>query len=134
MPIASISTTSLRKDGMVRRNLVPARPPTHPQAILRQDILQARGMSVADAAKALGISRQQHHQFSRTLRRSLPRWRCGRGEFGGNGPELWLRMQVTYDVWHARREMTGTLDHMPTVKAEPNMQARASECMNGDGW
>jgi plasmid maintenance system antidote protein VapI len=56
------------------------------------------------------------------------------GKFRGYGPELWLRKQVTYDLWHARQEkMAGTLDHMPTVKAGPNMQARASECLNGDG-
>lgn len=26
-----------------------------------------------------------------------------------NGPELWLRMQVTYGLWHAGEETAGTL-------------------------
>jgi plasmid maintenance system antidote protein VapI len=39
------------------------------------------------------------------------------GKFCGNGAELWLRMQVAYDLWHARQQMAGTLDHIPTVKA-----------------
>jgi plasmid maintenance system antidote protein VapI len=39
------------------------------------------------------------------------------GKFCGNGPELWLRMQVTYDLWHARQAMAGALDHIPTAKA-----------------
>jgi plasmid maintenance system antidote protein VapI len=27
------------------------------------------------------------------------------GKLLGNGPAIWLRLQATYDAWHAEREM-----------------------------
>jgi addiction module HigA family antidote len=40
------------------------------------------------------------------------------GKFCGNGPDLWLRMQTTYDLWHARRDLAREIDRI--VTAEPN--------------
>jgi antitoxin HigA-1 len=102
---------------MVRRNLVSIRPPTHPGAILREDVVPAVGMSVSDVAKALGVSRQQLHRILAETAPITPEMALRIGKFCGNGPELWLRMQVTYDLWHAQQEMAATLDHIPTVKA-----------------
>jgi plasmid maintenance system antidote protein VapI len=39
------------------------------------------------------------------------------GEFLGNGPELWLRMQQDYDLWQARDAMKPTLDKIRRNKA-----------------
>jgi antitoxin HigA-1 len=103
---------------MVRKNLIPARPPTHPGAILREDVLPALGMSVSDVAKALGVSRQQLHRILAETAPITPEMALRIGKFCGNGPELWLRMQVSHDLWHAHQEMAGTLDHIPTVKAK----------------
>jgi antitoxin HigA-1 len=106
------------EDCMVRKNLVLARASTHPGAILREDVLPALGMSVSDVAKALGVSRQQLHRILAETAPITPEMALRIGKFCGNGPELWLRMQGTYDLWHARREMAGTLDHIPTVTAK----------------
>jgi antitoxin HigA-1 len=38
------------------------RPPIHPGEILREDILPALRLSVSEAARRLGISRQQLHR------------------------------------------------------------------------
>ncbi len=38
------------------------RPPIHPDEILREDVLPALGLSVSEAARRLGISRQQLHR------------------------------------------------------------------------
>ena len=103
---------------MVRRNLAPTRAPTHPGAILREDVLPALDVSVSDVAKALGVSRQQLHRILAETAPVTPEMALRIGKFCGNGPELWLRMQVSYDLWHARQAMAGTLDHIPTAKAK----------------
>jgi hypothetical protein len=36
------------------------------------------------------------------------------GKFCGNGPGLWLRLQQTYDLWHAERLPARTIDRIPT--------------------
>ena len=44
------------KDGSGRR-------PTHPGAILREDVLPALGLSVSEAARQLGVTRQTLHRI-----------------------------------------------------------------------
>ena len=70
------------------------RPPTHPGAILREDVLPALAMSVTGVAKALGVLRQQ---VRRIMSETAPitQMALRLGKFCGNGPDLWLRMQAT---------------------------------------
>lgn len=95
------------------------RPPIHPGEVLREDVLPALRLSVSEAARRLGVSRQQ-------LRRALA---CTHpittdtalriGKFAGNGPELWLRMQQAYDWWHLERRMEGELSKIePAASVE----------------
>jgi antitoxin HigA-1 len=39
------------------------------------------------------------------------------GKFRGNGPGLWLRLQQTYDLWHAARLLADALKRIPTLRA-----------------
>jgi addiction module HigA family antidote len=94
------------------------RAPTHPGAILREDVLPALGMSVTGVAKALGVSRQQVHRIMAETAPVTPEMALRLGKFCGNGPDLWLRMQATYDLWHARRNIGREIDRIVTV--EPN--------------
>jgi addiction module HigA family antidote len=94
---------------------VQARAPTHPGAILREDVLPAIGMSVTGVAKALGVSRQQLHRIMAETAPVTPEMALRLGKFCGNGPDLWLRMQATYDLWHARRDLKSDLDRISTV-------------------
>jgi antitoxin HigA-1 len=96
-----------------------ARAPTHPGAILREDVLPALGMSVTGVAKALGVSRQQLHRIMAETAPITPEMALRLGKFCGNGPELWLRMQTTYDLWHARRDLKSDLDRISTVTSNP---------------
>jgi antitoxin HigA-1 len=94
------------------------RPPTHPGAILRNDVLPAIDMPITKIAKALGVSRQQFH---RILAETMPvsvDMALRLGKFFGNGPDLWLRMQTTWDLWHARRDLGDELARIPTPKAK----------------
>ena len=103
---------------MARKRSVPARVPTHPGAILREDVLPALDMSVSGVAKALGVSRQQLHRILAETAPITPEMALRIGKFCGNGPDLWLRMQATRDLWQARQDMAGKLDRIPTAKAK----------------
>jgi antitoxin HigA-1 len=35
----------------------------------------------------------------------------------GNGPELWLRLQRDYDLWHATQALGEQIKAIPTLKA-----------------
>jgi len=48
------------------------RSPVHPGEVLREDVLPALGLSVSEAARRLGISRQQLHRVL-----ACTQWRLG---------------------------------------------------------
>jgi antitoxin HigA-1 len=84
----------------------PGRCPTHPGAILREDVLPALDMSVTEAAEKLGISRQMLHGILAEKHAVTPEMAVRLGKFCGNGPGLWLRMQQNHDLWQAARDLT----------------------------
>ena len=89
------------------------RPPTHPGAVLREDVLPALGVSVAQAARDLGVSRQLLHGILRTDRPETPEMALRLARYCGNQAQFWLNMQVNHDLWRARRAMSGKLSRIP---------------------
>ncbi len=92
-------------------------PPTHPGALLREDVLPALGITVSTAAAQLGVSRAMLHRILAGTHAVSPTMALRLGKFCGNGPELWLNMQRAFDLWYAEREMRGELLKIPTHKA-----------------
>lgn len=82
--------------------------PPHPGATLREDVLPALGLSVAEAARQLGVSRvalsrvlHGHSAISVDLARRLELWLGGPN--AGPSAEVWLRGQLAYDLWQASK-------------------------------
>jgi len=94
------------------------RPPVHPGEILREDVLPTLGLSVSEAAKRLGISRQQLHRVLACTHPITTEMALRIGKFAGNGPGLWLRMQQAYDLWHAEHKMQDELSKIETVASD----------------
>lgn len=95
----------------------PARPPTHPGAILREDVLPRLNLSVSEAARQLRVTRQTLHRILAGRAAITPEMAIRLGKFCGNGPGLWLRMQQAYDLWHAQRRLRAEVDRIPTAAA-----------------
>ena len=87
--------TTIRERAMKRRNGLP---PIHPGEIIKEDILPSVGLSVTGAARALGVSRQMLHGIL-SGRKPLSAIMCLRvARLFGGSPELWMRLQATYDL------------------------------------
>ena len=79
-------------------------PPIHPGEIIREDILPEVGLTVTAAARALGVSRQMLHGIL-AERRPLSAVMCLRiSRLFGSSPEMWLRLQATYDLKKAEQD------------------------------
>ena len=102
---------------MPKSKLSTSRAPTHPGEILREDVLPALNMSVTDAAKELGISRQTLHRLLVGTIGVSPEMALRLGRWCGNGPNVWLRMQVAFDLWHTERAMADALADIPSHQA-----------------
>lgn len=86
--------------------------PSHPGAVLQDTVLRANGgITVTEFAERLRVSRvalsrvvNGHAAISAELAIRLA------AALGGSA-ESWLRMQVTYDLWHAAKK------RRPKIKA-----------------
>lgn len=91
------------------------RAPVHPGEILREDVIKSLGLSVSEAARRLGVSRQQLHRILACTHPISTEMALRIGKFAGNGPGLWLRMQQAYDLWHAENRLASELSKIDTV-------------------
>lgn len=94
-------------DHPAKRNT--SRSPTHPGAILREDMLQALNLSEAKTARRLHVSRQTVHELLAERKGFTPEMALRIGKLAGNGAPFWLRMQQDYDLWHAERALADEL-------------------------
>ncbi|MEO8198626.1 MAG: HigA family addiction module antitoxin [Thermoanaerobaculia bacterium] len=93
------------------------RRPTHPGAILREDVLPDLQMSVTEVAGRLGVSRQTLHKILAEQSPVTAAMALRLGKFCGNGPDLWLRLQQQVDLWDAERTLAAELAKIALAKA-----------------
>ncbi len=77
------------------------RPPIHPGEILREDFLPDYGLTVAELAEAVGVSRQSINELLRERRAISPEMALRLGKFFGMSAEFWLSLQRNVDLWAA---------------------------------
>lgn len=89
------------------------RRPTHPGELFRDVVLPEVGLSVSEAARQLGVSRQTLHAIMSGRSAVTAEMALRFGRFCDNGPGLWLRMQQTFDLWQAQQALEGQLETIP---------------------
>jgi addiction module HigA family antidote len=107
----SSSTAEPRQYPVTRRR---ERCPTHPGELLRQILGEGLGLSVSEAARRLGVSRMSLHRILSSERAVTPEMALRLGKLCGNGPGLWLRMQVAHDLRRLERSTRAELARIPT--------------------
>ena len=78
------------------------RCPSHPGAVLR-DMIADTGLTKAELASRLGISRQQFHDILAERKPLSPAIAVRVGKLFGGGTALWVRIQAAFDAWQADR-------------------------------
>jgi antitoxin HigA-1 len=102
----------------------PDRCPTHPGALLREDVIPATGKTKAEIARLLGISRQHLYDVLRERKPVSPAVAVRLGKLFGDGAGVWVRMQAAYDTWHAEREED--VSGIPTLRPQSRISASAA--------
>ena len=95
----------------------PQRKPTHPGAVLREDVLPELDWTQGEFASRLMVSRQTvsdllHERKSITAEMAI---RIARAV--GGTPESWLRMQEALDLWAAEAKFNNNPGLAPKVLA-----------------
>lgn len=79
------------------------RPPTHPGGILTRHHLEPSGLSLAEVARRLGVSRYTLSKVVHEQAAVTPDLALRLSQAFGTSPELWLNLQQVYDLWYAAR-------------------------------
>jgi addiction module HigA family antidote len=74
--------------------------PPHPGRIVRDECLEALGLTVTDGARALGVSRQALNNLVNEKAGISAEMAVRLAKAFGSTAETWLRMQVAYDLAH----------------------------------
>lgn len=91
-------------ENAAKRN--PNLPPMHPGEFVTE-VVENLGMPVSMIAKALGTSRRHLCAIMNERRPVTPALAAHLSNLCGYGPELWMRLQATYDA--AKRNRRGRL-------------------------
>jgi addiction module HigA family antidote len=77
--------------------------PPHPGEMIREDYLKPTGVTVTDAAKALGVTRQALSDLLNGHSGISPEMAIRLEKAGWTTADHWMAMQTQHDLWHARQ-------------------------------
>lgn len=77
--------------------------PPHPGELIRRQCLEPLGLTVTDAAKGLGVSRNTLSMLVNGRLGISPDMAIRLSQGFGGSPESWLQQQLQYDLWLAKQ-------------------------------
>lgn len=81
---------------------MPMHDPPHPGGIVRRQCLEPLSLSVTDAAKGLGVTRQALSDLVNCRAGVSIDMAIRLSKAFGSTPEAWLGLQMAWDLWRAR--------------------------------
>ena len=94
----------------------PNRRPTHPGAILREDVLPALEMTQTELAQRLGVSRLTVSELLHEKRSMTAEMALRVAKLLNTTPESWLRMQQAVDLWVVQQKPEKLVNIKPLKK------------------
>lgn len=79
--------------------------PPHPGEVIKELCLEPLGLSVTDAAKALGVSRKTLSTLLNSRSGISPEMALRLAKAFDTSPESWLNQQMQYDLWIAEQNL-----------------------------
>jgi addiction module HigA family antidote len=93
------------------------RKPTHPGAILREDVLPALAITQTELASRLGVSRLTVSELLLEKRALSPDMAIRLAHLLGTTPESWLNMQQALDIWYLETQGAQEYARIETIAA-----------------
>ena len=90
---------------------MPMANPCHPGEIVKYECLEPLGLTVTKAANGLGVTRQALSNVINGRAGVSVDMAIRFSKAFGSTPDMWLRLQMAYDLWQAR-------DRVKEIKVE----------------
>lgn len=104
-------------EGRIAKKLSRKLPPLHPGEVLREEFLVPRDMSAGALAKACGVPRTRIERLANEQTGVTADTALRLSMAFGTTPELWPKLQNSFDVQTARSKIADELARIARVKA-----------------
>ena len=91
------------------------RPPTHPGAILREDVLPGLDISKVEFARSINVSRQMLYDILNESRPITTGMALRLAKALGGSPNVWVGMQQKYDLFYHALDMADVLEDIQPI-------------------
>ena len=78
--------------------------PPHPGRIVKQDCVEPLELTITEAARALGVTRQALNNLVNGKAGVSPEMAVRLSKAFGASPEMWLRLQANYELAQVRQD------------------------------
>ena len=89
--------------------------PPHPGEIIRGFCIEPLGLTVTEAAKAIGVTRKTLSALLNGRSGISPEMALRLSKVFGRSPEGWLKLQIQYDLWATQQSVD--LKNLRRIKA-----------------
>lgn len=88
------------------------REPTHPGEMLKQEFLIPLGLTQRQLADSIHVPFQRVNEVVRGRRGVTPSTALRLSRFLGTSPDLWLNLQLRWDLYHAQRSEADQIERI----------------------
>ena len=92
------------------------RAPTHPGEMLLREFLEPLGLTQGDVAVRIGVPYQRINELVNGRRGVTPSTALRLARLFGTTPDLWLNLQLRWDLFHAEREESAALGNIKKLR------------------
>ena len=87
--------------------------PPHPGEIIRDFCIEPLNLTVTEAAESLGVTRKTFSMLLNGKSGISPEMALRLSKVFGRTPEGWLRLQLQYDLWRAKKNLN--INHLRRI-------------------
>lgn len=91
--------------------------PTHPGEMLVEEFLSPMGLSQRDLADGIRVPYQRVNELVNGRRGITPATALRLAKFFGTTPDLWMNLQLRWDLYHAQEAEARELERIKRVRA-----------------
>jgi antitoxin HigA-1 len=93
------------------------RPPTHPGEMLLEEFLIPLGLTQRELADGIRVPYQRVNELVNGRRGITPATALRLAKFFGTTPDLWMNLQLRWDLFHAQEAEAPDLARIKRVRA-----------------
>ena len=91
--------------------------PSHPGEMLLEEFLNPMGLSQRDLADGIRVPYQRVNELVNARRGVTPATALRLAKYFGTTPDLWMNLQLRWDLYHAQVAEARDLDRIARVRA-----------------